>query len=132
MENENTGKLPAPTNQAADEKDRAEITALSTDLERILENPSPHLTSLERQGDLLDCLLYAVMRHNLNKDKENGTFSAQSLEMALRIQKQSMDTMKTSSTVEYMNCIASASTGVYPARVYSERAQPLPPPGENE
>jgi len=117
---------------AEQDNDKAEIAALCADLERILESPSPHLSAMERQVDLLDCLLYSVMRRNLSKDKKNGSFNAESLEMALRIQKQCMDTMKASSTVEYMQCIASAAAGVYPPRVYGETVHPLPPPPENE
>ncbi len=139
MENENTGILPAPTNQEAEKpdekekaKNRAEIAALSADLERILENPSQDHDRLDRQSDLLDCLLYTIMRHNLRQDKENGTFSEDALNMALRIQKQSMDTMKASATVNYMHCIASATTGVYPARVYNDPNRALPPPHEND
>ncbi|MCF8496139.1 MAG: hypothetical protein K9G62_05655 [Alphaproteobacteria bacterium] len=67
------------------EATKAEIAALTAGLERALADPSPHINPLERQADLLDCLLYAVMRRNLSEDKESGHFSTSGIELALRI-----------------------------------------------
>ena len=112
--------------QEKKDKNRAEIADLCTHLERVLTNPSPHINALERQADLLDCLLYAVMRRNLNHDKEYGSFDKDGLEMTLRIQKQCLDTLKASGTVSYMQAIASLNSGVYPALT------PHPLPVEND
>ena len=109
-------------------KSRAEIAALTADLERVLSDPSPHINPLERQADLLDCLLYAVMRRNLSKDKESGNFSESGIALALRIQKQGMDTAKAAGALSYMNAIASLHAGVYPPMAQP----PLPTPLEND
>ena len=106
------------------EAERAEFAAYTADLERILTAPSPHINALERQADLLDCMLYAVMRHNLSRDKEGGAFSPDAIALALRIQKQGMDTAKAAGAVAYMQSIASLHSGVYPAPA----ALPPPPP----
>jgi hypothetical protein len=112
------------------EKNRAEIAALATDLERILTNPSPHLSSLERQGDLLDCLLYTIMRRNLHTDKNNGYFDQDNVEFALRIQKQYVETVKAAGAIAYMQSIASYSTGIYPPLPFP--AVPPPPPHKHD
>jgi hypothetical protein len=104
-----------------------EIRDLTADLERILKNPSPHLSSLERQADLLDCLLTAVMRRNVDVARKNNYFREDDIGFALRIQKQCLETMKAAGTVAYMQSIASLTTGVYPPLVRpAVEAHPLP------
>jgi hypothetical protein len=89
-----------------DRKDREEITALTVELDRMLENPNTGITTLHRQAELLDCMLYAVMRGNLRRDKENGAIDRGNLEQALRIQKQCVDTLKAAGTISYMQIIS--------------------------
>jgi hypothetical protein len=104
-----------------DRKDREEITALTAELENILANPDMEIPALERQGDLLDCILYTLLRRNLRRDRKRGTIDFENLENAMRIQKQCVDTLKASAAIDYMDAVRSLSTGIYPAR--------LAPPG---
>ncbi len=110
-------------------KRQAEIATLCADLDRILTHPDPDTEKMDRQADLLDCMLYTVMRHGLHKNKESGTIDYDQIDMALRIQKQCMDTVKTASTIEYMQSITSISTGIYPP-LYKEPL--IPPPPKND
>jgi hypothetical protein len=102
---------------ALEEKNRAEIAALCADLERSLASPAPGTGALERQGDLLDRLFTAVMRHNLQNDKRNGYIDENRIGTALRIQKQCVDTLKAAGALDYMKTLALPRWPV-----------PLPPP----
>lgn len=84
---------------------QAEIAALCTDLEALLQNPAPGINPLERQSAVLDCLFYTVMRENLRRDKINGSINEDRLHSALRIQKQCADTLKAHAAIEYMDQI---------------------------
>lgn len=70
--------------------------------------------TLARQAKLLDDLLSAVMRRNLQGDLKRGHFSEYGLAMALRIQKQCVDTIKAASTIEYMKQIKAMQTPTPP------------------
>ena len=111
--------------QEREEKAKAEMTVLTADLERILTDPPPEKSAMDRHAELLDCMLYAFMRRNLNEDKQNGFFESRHLEFALRIQKQCLDTLKAKATVGYMQAIASYRSGVYPPSLPPALPHPL-------
>lgn len=99
-----------------EQKRKARFAALCAQLEETLKDPNPFADTLVRQSDLLDKLLYTVMRNNLKRDKSNGGFSTSGLETALRIQKQCVETIKAQGALEYMQSINAPRQG------------PLPPP----
>lgn len=86
-------------------RDRAELAELCTDLEDTLQNPDFDVPALERQGALLDCIVYTLLRRNLRRDKKNGTIDRDDLEHVMRIQKQCVDTLKASAAIDYMNTL---------------------------
>ncbi len=110
-------------------KERAEISALTDYLKFILEDPSPCMPRLDRHSEILDQLLYAVMRRNLRQDRENGQFDKDSINLALRIQKQSMDALKASHAIDYMRTIGGTQEESHTYVPLMNK--PIPPPPEN-
>ncbi len=103
---------------------RAELAHLCEELDAALTNPTPDAPVLTRQSAILDKMLIAIMRNNLKKDIESASFNEDRLNMALRIQKQCMDTIKTCAAIEYMQFIAATSGN--PPLPHAATTTPLP------
>ena len=91
-------------------KYQAEIADVTADLERTLKNPDPDAPTLWRQGDLLDCLLYALMKDSLGNDRRMGRLCHDQITMALRIQKQCAETIKAATAIDYMTSLMNHRT----------------------
>ncbi len=79
------------------------MAEICTALTQTLSAPTTdHIDALQRQAALLNDLLYAVMRKNMERDVRRGFFDDDRLALALRIQKQCVDTLKAASAIEYM------------------------------
>jgi len=86
---------------------QSEISALCAELEMLLLSPPDGNTDiLAKQATTLDAMLRAVMQRNINADKQSGKMDNDALSLALRIQKQCMDTLKTHAAIDYMQQMA--------------------------
>lgn len=112
------------------EQEKAELSALTADLNRILEDPNADMDTLERQVDLLDCLLYTTMRVHLRRAREKGQpLTEEQINLALRIQKQCADTTRINGALNYMNAISPIPFRVVPLpRLSPQDDGGVPPP----
>lgn len=111
----------------------ADLFALMNNLQELLTNgPARAQGTLLRQSETLDALFTTLVARHL-KDAVEGHFygtstpehSAAWLGMVLQVQKQCMESIKTASTVNYMDTIAAAQQT--PAAIRAHLAPP--PPG---
>lgn len=66
------------------------------------------IDALTRQARVLDELLHAFMRKSMAGDLRRGYFDDDNLAMALRIQRQCVETLKAASQIEYMKKLNAA------------------------
>lgn len=71
--------------------------------------------NLSRQAHILEELLYAVLKSNIDTDIQKGYFNTQGIELALRIQKQCADTVKTAAAIDYMNMLNARHGAIIPS-----------------
>jgi hypothetical protein len=101
-----------------------ELSDLSEQLADTMQNAlnGPH--ALEAQAQLLNYMLCAVTKNHLRRDIEGGHFSPEWINLALRIQKQCIDTVKACATIQYMDML---STGQHYTNLRC-LTTPAPPP----
>ncbi|GEM_PF-3106756 len=101
------GAFP-PTGDAADEPANppepttGEIAALFEGFAEALLSPDYCSQMLRKQANLLDQMLYKMMERGMEATEERGVAAASWLPLALKIQKQCIDTAKAAGALEYM------------------------------
>lgn len=91
------------------QKGQETIATLYATLDTLLEQPQTPDT-LEQQAEILNAIFGAVMRRNVIHDKESGHIDTDKLELALRVQKQCTDALKTRAAIDYMEKITAPKT----------------------
>lgn len=101
----------------------ADIDRFAVPLREALTTPSAGGAALLRQAHLLDTMFLTVMRRYAGGDYDDhftGKPDDKALDLAMRVQKQCMDTLRAHSAISYMQAIAPGPSPLLP----------LPYPGE--
>lgn len=106
----------------AKQKAQNDITALYTALEALIERPQTPDT-LEEQAHILNEIFTIIMRRNIKRDKERGYIDQDHLDLALRIQKQCNDTLKTRAAIEYMHNITKGDAHPHPLKMLNQTGE---------
>jgi hypothetical protein len=120
METTTNTPPPAPTTP----EPRPPLKEITTALMATLANPASTHDRLHQQTALLHTLLCTIIKHQSEPEIARGCeVTHEWLELALRVQKQCVDTLKASAAIDYMQSLAPRTLPPTPLLENDERTQ---------